>query len=82
MPTLLVIDDEPNIAYSIETCLATDTLKIIFAATAKKGIQMVRDLKPDAVLCDVRLPDMSGLEAYQEGSGNEPPESDSRVDGR
>jgi DNA-binding NtrC family response regulator len=66
MPTLLVIDDEPNIAYSIETCLATDTLKIIFAATAKKGIQMVRDLKPDAVLCDVRLPDMSGLEAYQE----------------
>ncbi|MDB5390708.1 MAG: Two-component system, NtrC family, nitrogen regulation response regulator GlnG [Planctomycetaceae bacterium] len=66
MPTLLVIDDEPNIAYSIETCLATDTLKVVSAATAKKGIQMVRDLKPDAVLCDVRLPDMSGLEAYQE----------------
>jgi DNA-binding NtrC family response regulator len=66
MPTLLVIDDEPNIAYSIETCLASDTLKVIFAATARKGIQMVRDLKPDAVLCDVRLPDMSGLDAYQE----------------
>lgn len=66
MPTLLVIDDEPNIAYSIETCLASDTLKVISANTAKKGIQMVRDQKPDAILCDVRLPDMSGLDAYQE----------------
>lgn len=66
MPTLLVIDDEPNIAYSIEACLATETLKVISAATARKGIQMVRDLKPDAVLCDVRLPDMSGLDAYQQ----------------
>ena len=66
MPTLLVIDDEPNIAYSVEACLASDTLQVISATTAKKGIQMVRDQKPDAILCDVRLPDMSGLDAYQE----------------
>lgn len=66
MPTLLVIDDEPNIVYSIQTCLTSDTLQVISASTAKKGIQMVRDYKPDAIMCDVRLPDMSGLDAYQE----------------
>lgn len=66
MPTLLVIDDEPNIVYSIQTCLTSETLQVISASTAKKGIQMVRDHKPDVVMCDVRLPDMSGLDAYQE----------------
>lgn len=66
MQTLLVIDDEPNIVYSIQTCLTSETLQVISASTAKKGIQMVRDLKPDVIMCDVRLPDMSGLDAYQE----------------
>lgn len=66
MPTLLVIDDEPNIVYSIQTCLTSETLQVISASTAKKGIQMVRDYKPDVIMCDVRLPDMSGLDAYQE----------------
>lgn len=66
MPTLLVIDDEPNIAYSTKACLTSDTLQVISAGTAKKGIQMVKDQKPDVIMCDVRLPDMSGLDAYQE----------------
>ncbi len=64
MFTLLVIDDEPNVRYSLENALKSDTLHVVMAPTAKLGIRMVREVKPDVVLLDVRLPDMSGLDAF------------------
>ncbi len=64
MPTLLVIDDEPNVLYSLENALRSDTLSVLTAPTAKQGITLAREKKPDAVLLDVRLPDMSGLDAF------------------
>src|SRR5690348_14122104 len=64
MPRLLVVDDEPNVLYSLEKCLSSDVLEVISAGTAKEGLGLVRDRQPDAVILDVRLPDMSGLDAY------------------
>jgi nitrogen regulation protein NR(I) len=65
MPLLLVVDDEPNIAYTIAETLGTAELKINSAGTARDGLEAVRRERPDAVLLDVRLPDMSGLDAFQ-----------------
>jgi nitrogen regulation protein NR(I) len=64
MPTLLVVDDEPNVLYSLEKSLRAETLDILTAATAKQALAQVKADKPDAVLLDVRLPDMSGLDAF------------------
>jgi two-component system nitrogen regulation response regulator GlnG len=64
MPTLLVVDDEPNLLYSLERSLRSDTLDVVTALTAREGIDLVRRRRPDAVLLDVRLGDMSGLEAF------------------
>ena len=64
MARLLVVDDEPNVLYSLEKCLSSSTLDVISAATAKEGINLVHQRQPDAVILDVRLPDMSGLDAY------------------
>ena len=64
MQRLLVVDDEPNVLYSLEKCLSSSTLDVISAGTAKEGIGLVNERKPDAVILDVRLPDMSGLDAY------------------
>lgn len=66
MATLLIVDDEPNVVYSLKKRLTTDSLEIISASTARQGIEMVIDRNPDAVLLDVRLPDMSGLDAFEE----------------
>jgi two-component system nitrogen regulation response regulator GlnG len=66
MPTLLIVDDEQNVLYSLEKGLRTATRDIITARTAQQAIELVRQRKPDAVLLDVRLPDMSGLEAFDE----------------
>lgn len=64
MQTLLVVDDEPNVLYSLERSLQSDTLKVITAHTAQEGIELVQQRRPDVVILDVRLPDMSGLDAF------------------
>jgi two-component system nitrogen regulation response regulator GlnG len=66
MPRLLIVDDEPNIVFSLQECLGSSTLSVISAATAKQGIELTRTKRPDAVILDVRLPDMSGLDAYDQ----------------
>jgi two-component system nitrogen regulation response regulator GlnG len=64
MQKLLIIDDEPNICRSLQESLASNELVVFTAGSARAGIEQARKLAPDAVLLDVRLPDMSGLDAY------------------
>jgi nitrogen regulation protein NR(I) len=64
MPSILLVDDEPNVLYSLEKCLRQDGLTILTAQTATDGIEAVSAHDPDVVICDVRLPDMSGLDAF------------------
>jgi two-component system nitrogen regulation response regulator GlnG len=64
MASLLVVDDEPNVLYSLKKGLENESLGVITAGTAEEGIRLVESHKPDAVILDVRLPDMSGLDAF------------------
>ena len=64
MPKLLIVDDEPGILYSLRASLETDQTTVLTAPTAKLGLAAVAREKPDAVLLDLRLPDMSGLDAF------------------
>ena len=65
MRTLLVIDDEPNIVYSFKSTLVSPQLSVICASTAREGIELIKSQRPDVVMLDVRLPDLSGLQAYE-----------------
>src|SRR4051794_19381289 len=65
MPRLLVVDDEPNVLYSLEKSLQSDTLQVVSARTARQGIDLLRQQPVDGVGLEVRLPDMSGLDAFQ-----------------
>jgi two-component system nitrogen regulation response regulator GlnG len=64
MPSLLVVDDEPNVLYSIQKSFDSDDVTVLTAQTATGGLEQVRRQSPDAVILDVRLGDMSGLEAF------------------
>jgi two-component system nitrogen regulation response regulator GlnG len=66
MAALLIIDDEPNVLYSLQEGLQSDELTVWTASTAKQGIDLVRQRRPDVVLLDVRLPDLSGLDAFDQ----------------
>jgi two-component system nitrogen regulation response regulator GlnG len=64
MSSLLVVDDEANVLYSLAKSLQSDTLEVLTAQTGREGIELVEQRRPDAVILDVRLSDMSGLEVF------------------
>ena len=66
MPSLLIVDDEPNVLYALAKGLRSDTQEVITASSAKQAIELVQRRRPDAVILDVRLSDMSGLEAFDQ----------------
>jgi len=60
-----VIDDEPNVLYSMEKGFQSDALTVLTAQTgAGAGLEMIEQQRPDAVILDVRLSDMSGLDVF------------------
>ncbi len=60
--TVLVVDDEPNIADLIELYLARDGFRVVKAATGEHGLRAVGEHRPRLVVLDVGLPDIDGLE--------------------
>ncbi len=63
MTHILAIDDEPLILESVELSFPDD--QVTLCATAQAGIDAFLNSTPDVVLCDIRLPDMSGMEAFE-----------------
>jgi len=64
--TLLVIDDEPNIGFSIRHALESDRVRVLSAETAEEGMRLLAEASPDLVLLDIRLGTRSGLEVFDE----------------
>ena len=60
--TVLVVDDEPNIADLVDLYLAREGYRVLQASTGEKGLEAVRDHRPRLVVLDVGLPDIDGLE--------------------
>jgi two-component system, NtrC family, nitrogen regulation response regulator GlnG len=66
MQTLLVIDDEASIRYSIQEVLESKELRVLSAEHASGGIAVVAEESPDVVLLDIRLGNRSGLDLFAE----------------
>ena len=62
MPTLLAIDDDPLILKSFELAVTGEGITVRSAMTAGEGVYDFTENRPDVVICDVRLPDRSGLD--------------------
>jgi DNA-binding response OmpR family regulator len=60
--TILVVDDEPNIADLVDLYLAREGYRVLQAATGAGGLEAVNTHRPRLVVLDVGLPDMDGLE--------------------
>lgn len=66
MTKLLIVDDEPNILDVFEKGLksAIDSLHVTTLQTGGEAIGEIERESYDAVILDVRLPDMSGFEVF------------------
>jgi DNA-binding response OmpR family regulator len=60
--TILVVDDEPNIADLVELYLRRDGYRVVKAATGEEVAGAVSSHRPRLVVLDVGLPDIDGLE--------------------
>ncbi|PQJ97249.1 response regulator, partial [Chromatium okenii] len=49
----------------IETVLKEENYRLVFAASGLEALSLLRQLRPDVVLMDVRMPDMDGITATQ-----------------
>ena len=61
--SILVVDDHPIVRQGISACLARQAnLSIVGeAADGREALRKARDLRPDVVLMDIEMPQMSGL---------------------
>ena len=60
--TIVVVDDEPNIADLVDLYLAREGFRVLKTETGEAGLQAVKDHRPRLVVLDVGLPDVDGLE--------------------
>jgi len=61
-PTVLVIDDEMGILDTIRILLKNEGFIPYTALGGKKGLEQIAALKPDLIITDVRMPDVTGLD--------------------
>ena len=65
MPRLLSIDDDRSVHHLVRIALEGIGVEVSSALTAGEGVEAIETAPPDAVLLDVMLPDMSGLDAFK-----------------
>ncbi|KAA0939359.1 response regulator [Streptomyces apricus] len=62
MIRVLVVDDEALVRTGFEHILsAADDIEVVAAVAGGRAVRAARELRPDVVLLDIRMPDVDGL---------------------
>ena len=61
MKKILIVDDETGIVEEVKAYFEEEGYEVSTADTGKQGLEMLEKTRPDILLLDVKLPDMSGL---------------------
>ena len=60
--TLLIIDDDEVVRASLAAYLEDSGFKVLQAANGLQGLEVFEQAKPDLMICDLRMPQVDGLE--------------------
>src|SRR5688572_4371658 len=66
MASLLVIDDDRTVLLLVKRAFKDSDLVIHVAHNASEGMELLREQKPDALLLDIMLPEISGIDLAKE----------------
>lgn len=72
---VLVVDDEPTLADLLAMALRYEGWDVRTAGDGQKALTIAREFRPDAIVLDIMLPDIDGLQVLQRvrASGSETP---------
>jgi CheY-like chemotaxis protein len=65
MAKVLVVDDSVSVRKVVERALQTRSIDVVSAASGEEAIERIERERPDAVVCDIILPDRDGYEVCQ-----------------
>ena len=70
--TVLCVDDEPNILSSLRRLFKKEPYRLVTAHSAAEGLQLLDRSQIHLVICDQRMPDMSGIAFLNQVKTNHP----------
>jgi len=62
IPTILCVDDEPNILSSLRRLFRTKGFRVLVAESGKAGLAILETEPVDLVISDMRMPEMDGAQ--------------------
>ena len=62
---VLLVDDDPTLRRTLAIGLRAAEHEVLIAADGRSALQAVREDRPDVVVLDLRLPDLSGVEVLR-----------------
>lgn len=62
MAVILIVDDEENQRNILKTILDDEGYETYTASSGEEGVKIVREMKPDVVLTDLKMEGMDGIE--------------------
>ncbi|MCK4662809.1 MAG: sigma-54-dependent Fis family transcriptional regulator [Bacteroidales bacterium] len=65
MAKILVIDDEKSIRNSLKEILEYEKFIVDMATNGQEGLEMLQNNKYDIILCDIKMPEMDGIEVLE-----------------
>jgi DNA-binding NtrC family response regulator len=66
MPRILIIDDERAIRSTLREILEYEKFTIDDAADGMEGLEKIKSQTYDAILCDIKMPQMDGIEVLEQ----------------
>ena len=66
MPTILIIDDNPEDQNHMVEILKGEGYETIIAQMGPEGIKLCRERHPDLITLDLVMPDMNGIEVLRQ----------------
>ena len=66
MPSILLIDDEPNILEILEIVFQDEGMEIFKAGSGQEALNLLNKHNIDIVISDIRMPDISGVEILKQ----------------
>jgi DNA-binding NtrC family response regulator len=63
-PLIAVVEDDPIMGESLVQWLAADGFEPMWLTTGAQALAAIERARPEAILCDIRLPDMTGEQVH------------------